>query len=227
MVSNIKKSAMVQKIVGAGLVSAALASSQVMAQVPGSPQTFLGGFGAPPRAQAVAAAATPAAGQAGAVALRDGDTVDVRIANVPIEDMQQFDGTYTVDETGMVNLPYIGTVKAGGVPPSQLQVTIQNLLIKAGIYTDPTVTVTPPAGMRYISVGGAVRAPGRVQYSSDLTLMTTINAAGGASDFAGDKIRLTRGGKVEFFSRKKLEKNPALDPRIEPGDQIEIVESWW
>ena len=44
--------------------------------------------------------------------------------------------------------------------------------------------------MRFLSVGGAVRAPGRVPYTSDLTLMSTINAAGGASDFAGDKIRL-------------------------------------
>jgi protein involved in polysaccharide export with SLBB domain len=76
-------------------------------------------------------------------------------------------------------------------------------------------------------VGGAVRQPQRVPYTPDLTLMSTINAAGGASDFAGDKIRLIRGGKAQFFSRKLLAKDPTLDPRVEPGDQIEIIESLW
>jgi len=165
--------------------------------------------------------------QAAAVALRPGDTIDIRIANVPPEDVGQISGQYTLDESGMINLPFIGMIKAGGIPPSQVQTTIQRKFVTDGIYTGPAVTVNPPAGGRFISVGGAVRAPGRVQYTSDLTLLSTISASGGASDFAGDKIRLVRGGKVEFFSRKKLNKNPSLDPRIEPGDQIEVVESWW
>ena len=168
-----------------------------------------------------------AAGGAAAVGLRNGDSVEIRIANVPPEDQQQWFGSYTLDESGMLNLPFVGMIKAGGLPPSQVQIAIQNKLISDGIYTNPTVTVNPPAGMRFISVGGAVKAPGRVPYTSDLTLMSTINAAGGVSDFAGDKIRLTRGGKVQFYSRRKLYKDPSKDPPIEPGDQIEIVESWW
>jgi polysaccharide export outer membrane protein len=179
------------------------------------------------KAQAVAPAAAAAAAQGAGVPLRNGDTVDIRIANVPQEDSQQFDASYTVDESGMINLPYIGMIKAGGLPPSQVQTLIQNQLVSAGIYTMPTVSVTPPAGARFISVGGQVRAPGRVPYTSDLTLMTTISAAGGPSDFAGDKIRLVRGGKVQFYSRKRLEKDPSKDPQVEPGDQIEIMQSWF
>jgi len=184
------------------------------------------------RAQPVAPASTqsrslPAAPNAGAVPLRNGDTVDIRISNVPLDDEQQWDAAYTVDESGGLNLPFIGVVKAGGLPPSQVQVAIQNKLISGGIYTNPTITVNPPAGMRFVSVGGGVRQPGRVPYTSDLTLMSTINAAGGTSDFAGDKIRLIRAGKVLFFSKKKLYKDPTQDPRIEPGDQIEVVESAW
>jgi hypothetical protein len=66
-----------------------------------------------------------------------------------------------------------------------------------------------------------------VPYTSDLTLVSTISAAGGPSDFAGDKIRLTRAGKILWFSRKKLDKDPTLDVPIKPGDQIEIKESAW
>jgi polysaccharide export outer membrane protein len=184
------------------------------------------------RAQPVALASTapqalPSAPNPAAVPLRNGDTVDIRISNVPPEDEGQWDAPYTVDETGGLNLPFIGMIKAGGLPPSQVQITIQNKLISEGIYTNPTITVNPPAGMRFVSVGGGVRQPGRVPYTSDLTLMSTINAAGGTSDFAGDKIRLVRAGKILFFSKKKLYKDPSADPHIEPGDQIEVVESMW
>jgi polysaccharide export outer membrane protein len=78
-----------------------------------------------------------------------------------------------------------------------------------------------------VDVSGAVRQPGRVPYSSDLTLTTTIDSAGGPSDFAGDQIRLVRGGKIQYFSRKKLDKDPSLDPRVEPGDQIHLKETLW
>ena len=45
--------------------------------------------------------------------------------------------------------------------------------------------------------------------------------AGGPAEFAGDKIRLIRDKKPQIFSRKKLTRNPELDPRLLPGDQIE------
>jgi protein involved in polysaccharide export with SLBB domain len=162
-----------------------------------------------------------------AAALRVGDSVDHHIAGVPAEDQQQFQNVYTVDENGKINLPYIGLVNAGGMAPSAVQTEIQNALIAAQIYTNPTITVQPSAGARFINVGGAVRAPGRVQYTSDLTLMSTINAAGGFSDFAGDKIRLVRKGKITWYSHKKLDKDPTQDPSIAPGDSVEVPESWW
>jgi polysaccharide export outer membrane protein len=218
---------MLKKYLVAGLMMLCLSGPRLLAQFPFPQFPFF------PKAHAVApvdaitsGSGSPTAQGAG-VALRNGDTVEVRIANVPPEDVGQIDGTYTLDESGMLNLPFIGLIKAGGSPPSQVQIAIQNKYIADGIYTNPTVTVNPPAGARFISVSGAVRAPGRVPYSSDLTLMTTIDSAGGPSDFAGDKIRLVRGGKMQFFSRKKLAKDPSLDPRIEPGDQIEIMESWF
>lgn len=177
-------------------------------------------------ALAVLAAAVPHLAAQSAT-LRPGDSVDIRIANVPPEDVAQISAPYTVDDAGMLNLPYIGNVKGGGLTPSQVQVSIQQKYISDGIYTNPSVSVAPPAGQRFVIVGGAVRAPGRVPYTADLTVMSAINAGGGPSDFAGDKIRLVRGGKVQYLSRKQLYKNPSLDPRIDPGDQIEIIQSMW
>ena len=186
-----------------------------------------------PRAQAVqGAAAGPAASPADssstpAIPLHPGDIVDIRIANAPADDVAQWDAPYTVDESGMLNLPFIGVTKVGGYPPSQVQLMIQNKLITDGIYTNPTISVTPPTGMRFITVGGAVRQPGRVPFTSDLTLMTVLAASGGRSDFAGDGIRLIRNGKIINYSWKKLEKDPSKDPAVQPSDQIEVKESSW
>lgn len=172
----------------------------------------------------LALAAAPRLHAQGA-ALRPGDVVDIRIANVPPEDVAQFNSPYTLDESGMVNLPYIGNMKAEGLTSSQVQVNIQQKLISDGIYTNPSVTVAPSQGQRFVVVGGAVRAPGRVPYTVDLTLMSAINSASGFSDFAGDKIRLVRGGKVQYFSKKQLYRDPSKDPRVDPGDQIEALQS--
>ena len=40
---------------------------------------------------------------------------------------------------------------------------------------------------RFVNVGGAVRAPARVPFTEDMTLLAAINAAGGFNDFADQK----------------------------------------
>jgi protein involved in polysaccharide export with SLBB domain len=58
--------------------------------------------------------------------------------------------------------------------------------------------------------------------------MSAINAAGGLSEFATPKgIRLIRDGKSEVYDARKLRKDPSLDPKISPGDQIEVAQSWF
>src|SRR5580700_1957960 len=69
-----------------------------------------------PKAQAVvpAPSAAPAATPVkNGVPLRNGDVVEIRIAIVPPEDVGQISGIYTLDESGMINLPLIGLIKAG------------------------------------------------------------------------------------------------------------------
>jgi protein involved in polysaccharide export with SLBB domain len=177
---------------------------------------------------AVAAFAGFARVALGQAVLRPGDTVEIRLAGVPSDEIAAFTAAYVVDDAGMLNLPYIEEVRAGGLPPNQVQTAIESKLKTGGIYTHPTVTVIPPAGARFVNVGGAVRAPGRIPYTSDLTLMSTINAAGGFNDFADQKrIRLVHAGKVQMIDIRKIRKDPSLDPKISPGDQIEVSQSWW
>jgi protein involved in polysaccharide export with SLBB domain len=156
--------------------------------------------------------------------LRPGDIVEIRLAGVPAQEIQAFSAQYQVDDSGMLNLPYINQVHAAGLPTNQVQAAIEEKLKADGIYTHPSVTVIPIVGGRFVNVGGAVRAPGRVPYTPDLTLMSAVFAAGGPSDFAGDKIRVTRKGEVKVFSRKRLSKYPNEDFPVMPGDQIEVLQ---
>jgi protein involved in polysaccharide export with SLBB domain len=106
---------------------------------------------------------------------------------------------------------------------SQLEKAVQTKLIEEKIFRWPTITINVPERSRLITVGGMVRAPQRIFWSADMTLMSALNAAGGPADFAGDKIRLTRNKKPTNFSRKKLVKFPDQDPKLLPGDQIEAL----
>lgn len=160
--------------------------------------------------------------------LRSGDMLEIRLSGVPPEEISGFTAQYTIDQAGMLNLPYINTVRAEGLAPNQLQTAIQNKLMADEIYTHPTVTVQPVSGQRFVNVGGSVRGPGRIPYTSDLTLMSTINAAGGFNDFADQKrVRLVHDNKVQVIDTRKIRKDPSLDPRVYPGDQVEVPQSLW
>lgn len=165
--------------------------------------------------------------QSGGVKLREGDQVEIRIGGVPQEEISQISASYTVVE-GNVNMPYIGKIHAGGSDPAQLQQAIENAYRSQQIYTNPSITVLVPSAARFVNIGGAVRAPQRVAFTPDLTILGVINAAGGFTEFADQsKIRLMRDGKATMINIKEVRKNPALDVRLKPGDNIEVQQSFW
>jgi protein involved in polysaccharide export with SLBB domain len=168
----------------------------------------------------------PVSGAFAQAVLRPDDSVEIRLGGVPAEFMQEFSAPYTIDGDGYLNLPYINQVKVGGLSVRNAQIAIETKLKAEEIYTHPSITINMQQQARFVSVGGSVRAPGRVPYTSDLTLLSALNAAGGPSEFAGDKIRLTREGKATYYSTKKLRKDPSKDPKILPGDQVEQLQGW-
>ena len=78
------------------------------------------------------------------------------------------------------------------------------------------------AQSRFVNVGGEVKAPQRISFTPDLTILSSINAAGGFSSFAdGRKVRLLRDNKLMIIDVNKIRANPSLDVPVEPGDRIE------
>jgi len=160
--------------------------------------------------------------------LRPGDPVEMRISGVPADEQTQVNNVYTVDASGMVNMPYINKVRAGGLTPAQLASAIENGYKAAGIFTNPTITIMMQPQTRFVNVGGAVRAPNRVPFTEDLTLLTAINAAGGFNDFADQKrVRLLRGSDAKIYDVRQFRRDPSLDPKLQPGDKVEVPQSFF
>ena len=182
--------------------------------------------GAPRIAKAVAANSAPtptSARTSSSVVLRPNDVLELRLRGMPPDDAQQFSGTaYTIGGDGQVSIPYAGTLPAAGRTPSELERAIERTLIDKKIFRWPTATINVVTSLRYVVIGGNVRGPSRMPWSADLTLMSAIAAAGGPGDFAGDKIHLIRDGAITIYSFKKLRKEPSLDPRLIPGDQVDL-----
>jgi polysaccharide export outer membrane protein len=147
---------------------------------------------------------------------------------VPTEETQLITGAYTVDGEGYINLPHIGKVRALGLTQATLQRSVETTYRNAQVYTNPTITVTVPTVARFVNVSGDVRQPRRVEYTSDLTVLGAISAAGGFTDYADQrKVRLLRAGRAQIIDIRAVRSNPTLDVRLLPGDHIEVPQSFW
>ena len=165
---------------------------------------------------------------AGDAVLRSGDTFDIKIGGIPLEDAGAIGINYTIDGEGNVNLTYIGKVRAAGLTPSQVQSEVENTYIEHGIFTHPTVTVNIAPTARLITVTGEVNQKGRVPYTPDMTIMSAIAAAGDFTIYANPaKVRLTRGNQIKEVNCKKIRSNPSLDEKVLPGDRLDVPQAFF
>jgi polysaccharide export outer membrane protein len=166
--------------------------------------------------------------QAQDAVLRAGDQIEIRLGGVPAEEISQVSGQYQVDGQGFLNMPHIGKIRAAGVTQAELQSAIESSYKSQQIYTNPTITVNIPNAARFVNVMGDVKAPQRVPYTPDLTIMSAITACGGFTEYADPKkVRLSRDGQATIVNINDVRKDPSKDIRLKPGDNIEVPQSFW
>jgi polysaccharide export outer membrane protein len=112
---------------------------------------------------------------------------------------------------GMISVPLIGDVRAGGMTPEQVAKSIREKL--AAYIRDPNVTVivTGLSSHEFLSrirVTGAVRTPKSMPFRRGMTVLDAILEAGGVNDFAAPN-------RTKLYRRDK-EKTRVID--IELGD---------
>ena len=175
---------------------------------------------APPGPTAV----PPRIPSAGGVVFQVGDLITVTYSDTTAEIAPHEE---RIKEDGNITLPLIGAVKAVGKTPGELQKEIRDLYSK--YYLRLTVTVKYQAQELAYSVLGEVRAPGPKPYLGVTTVTKAIGAAGGLTEFASKrKIYLTRAnGTKEKINYNKAIANSKDDPKVFPGDSINVEKSIW
>lgn len=142
--------------------------------------------------------------------------------------------TVPVRPDGMISVPLIGDVHAGGLTPTQVAETIRQ---KLSIYIrDPSVAVilTELRSHEFLSrvrVTGAVRTPRSLAFRQGMTVLDAVLEAGGINDFAApNRAKLYRKTKEktevldldlgDILNKGKLGTNVMLVP----GDVITVPE---
>jgi polysaccharide export outer membrane protein len=157
--------------------------------------------------------------------LRQGDVFELTLSGMPAEYAAEFHLFLTVGDDGEVRIPYIGGIKATGASTTQLARALERKLVTEKIFTNPTAVINLQPQSRFVTVGGAVRAPQAVPWNNDMTLSNAITRAGDFSDFANKKkIKLTREGKVTYYNLKLSEKDPKQNPKLLPADEVTVSE---
>lgn len=150
--------------------------------------------------------------------LRKDDLVEVKFSGSPSPPTEKSE---RIKGDGTIDLPLIGAVKAEGKTRGQLQEEIQKLYVPK-YYRQLTVTVNTES--RYFYVYGEVRAPDRIYYNGQITVLQAIAAAGGFTDFAArTRVELTRvNGERHIINAKSAAKRPEMDLAVFPGDTINV-----
>jgi polysaccharide biosynthesis/export protein VpsN len=152
--------------------------------------------------------------------LRSGDSLNIVLQGVP----DATANTVQIDEQGFISLPYIGQVRAAAASTSELAQRIRETYITKKIYT--TVDVSVSVTERYVYVGGEVQRPGRIVWTPDLTAAKAVQSAGGFSLYAKENaVSLVRENAAYTIDLKLAQRNPAQDPRLMPGDSLQVPRS--
>jgi polysaccharide biosynthesis/export protein VpsN len=158
--------------------------------------------------------------EASTTQLRPGDSLTIVLQGVP----DPSTNAVTIDDKGLISLPYIGTISAAGLGTAEVSQSIRDTYISKKFYT--TVDVSVSVTERYVYVGGEVQRPGRIIWTPDLTASKAIQSAGGFSLYAKEAaVTLVRDRAAYMIDVKLAQKNPAEDPRLLPGDSLQVPRS--
>ncbi|MEO7969071.1 MAG: polysaccharide biosynthesis/export family protein [Opitutus sp.] len=152
--------------------------------------------------------------------LRAGDSLTVTLQGIPDPSVN----SVQIDEQGNISLPYIGTLPAAGINTGELSHRVRETYLAKKFYM--TVDVSVSVTERYVYVGGEVVRPGRIVWTPDLTVAKAIQSAGGFTLYAKEtRVGLVREQKTYDLDVKLAQKSPAQDPRLMPGDSLQVPRS--
>lgn len=153
------------------------------------------------------------------------DQVSVDVFGLP--DLSR---TVTIDRSGRISLPLVGSIEASGQTPQQLAEAVEARL-RQNYVRDPRVTVNVTQVVsQVITVDGQVGAPGQYPVTGRMTLMRAIARAQGTAEFARENHvvvfrRVSGQDMAALYDLRAIRAGIYEDPEIFANDVVLVSES--
>ena len=131
-------------------------------------------------------------------------------------------GDYEIDANGMIQVPLLGAVRAGGLTKKELEHSIAARLRSSQILLNPVVTVDV-ASSRPIYVMGEVEKPGEYTFRNGLNVLSAVAVAGGFTYRASKSTVLVKRAGEKGLTEYKL----SPDIPVYPGDLVSVPERYF
>jgi polysaccharide export outer membrane protein len=156
-----------------------------------------------------------------ALVLGPGDELEITVYGAP-----DLSGHTRVSASGNIAIPLIGSVHVAGLSSSEAEAAIEAELRKNNVVNDPHVSLYAKEYTNSgISVAGEVAKPGFYSALGPHRLFDVLQAAGGPTDRAANKVVITHRGQTDATTLA-ISKNPAemaaSNIELQPGDTVVV-----
>ena len=140
------------------------------------------------------------------------------VLNINVFQAQELNREVRVSASGEISLPLLGSVRATGLTPRELEFVLQELLHRTYM-KDPHVSVFVHEMQSHpVSVMGAVKRSGVFQIRGSKTLLEVLSLSEGLADDAGETVIILRGAALPAESDPAADHPPAM-AQSSPGAQ--------
>ena len=156
-----------------------------------------------------------------ALVLGPGDELEITVYGAP-----DLSGRSRVSADGNISMPLIGYVRMAGLSSSEAEGAIEAKLRQDKVVNDPQVSVyVKEYSSSGISVTGEVAKPGFYSALGPHRLFDVLQAAGGPTDKAANKVLISHRGQddtMTLYISKDSAQIAASNVELKPGDTVVV-----
>jgi polysaccharide biosynthesis/export protein len=147
------------------------------------------------------------------------DVLDISVFQVP-----ELSKTLEVSDTGTINFPLLGEIRAAGKTPEELERELTSKLA-ADYLQHPVVTVlVKESNSQRVTISGAIDKPGIYPIKGPTSLMQVVALAGGFKDQSDSTVLILREkGRNRMAARydvSEIQAGRAQDPLLQANDVL-------
>ena len=153
--------------------------------------------------------------------LNIGDILDVNVFKVP--DLSAKD--LTVESSGTISLPLVGTISVAGLSISQAEQKITKRMTEFMQAPQVSISRTNKAVEKRVTVEGEVKTPGVFPIKGNLSFLQAIALAQGLSDVGDSRtVYFYRDGTRHVVNLDLVRNGTITDPALRGDDRIVVIQ---